>query len=328
MNFSIVGTNFISDNFIDALASVPECRAVAVYSRTDERGRYFANKHGIAKVYTSYADMLADSEIDAVYIASPIYAHAEQAIAAMEHGKHVLCEKMIAHSHEAFLEMRNTAKHCGVTLLEAMRQDFDPALELIRASLSRLGKIRRASLEFCQYSRRYDSFLSGTVLNAFNPELKNSAISDIGIYPLHTAVILFGEPKRAHGSSVYLHNGFEGAGSVILEYEDMIATVSYSKIGQSVTPSVIEGELGSLTIDKISSPSEIVLRLRGEEPMTIPYSAVENNMIYEIAAFADMCSRKRSAEEYLDASGISVAIADCVLGKRDYTASCNKNECR
>ena len=316
MNFSIVGTNFISDDFVYALSSIKDARAVAVYSRTEERGRYFADKHGIPRFYTDYTEMLSAPDIDAVYIASPIYAHSEQAILAMKSGKHVLCEKMIAHSSAALAEMKKVSEKTGMVLLEAMRPDFDPAYALIREAISQLGKIRRVSLEFCQYSRRYDSFLQGKLPNAFNPEIKNSAISDIGIYPLHTCIRLFGTPNAAFGSSVYLHNGFEGAGAVILQYNDMIATVSYSKISQGVTPSVIEGESGSLTVDKISAPTKIILHQRGEEPKQLDFSPADNNMVYEIEAFLKMCHGKLCAKEYLSASEVCLSIADSILEKK------------
>ena len=310
MRFAIVGTNFISDNFAQAAARVEGAELAAVYSRTAARGEEFAKKQGIPKVYTSYEQLLLDGDIDAVYVASPTVCHAEQSILAMKAGKHVLCEKMIADSLEGFLAMKETAREQGCVLLEAMRPDFDPAMQLVRELLPKLGVLRRASLEFCQYSSRYDRFLSGEVLNAFDPGLKNSALADIGIYPLHACAYLFGEPKELFSRSVFLKNGFEGAGSLLLDYGDMLATVSYSKITQSVNPSVIEGELGSLTIDKISAPGKIILHMRGDAPRAIPYTPRENNMVYEIAAFLAICRGDRSADEYLRATEISMRCVD------------------
>ena len=313
MRFSIIGTNFISDGFMDALREVSSAEAIAVLSRTEERAAESAGRHGIPKVYTDVDRMLEDEDIDAVYIASPTVCHSEQAVKCLRAGKHVLCEKMIAHDYPAFLEMLRARDESGKALVEAMRPDFDPALSVIREGLSRIGKIRRASLEFCQYSSRYDAFLSGTVLNAFNPEMKNSALADIGIYPLHFCARLFGEPKNFSSSSVYLSNGFEGAGVITLEYGDMLATVTYSKITESVNPSVIEGELGSLIIDKISAPTKITLKLRGGDPEPLEYTPESNNMVWEIAAFTDIAEGRLSADEYMTATEISMKIAHKAL---------------
>lgn len=67
-----------------------------------------------------------------------------------------------------------------------MRPDFDPAFDMIKNALPRIGKIRRASFEFCQYSSRYDRFKDGIIENAFNPALGNAAVSDIGVYCIHS----------------------------------------------------------------------------------------------------------------------------------------------
>ncbi len=299
VNIAIIGTNFISDSFCEALLDVKGVRAAAVLSRRPETGKAFADKHNIEKVYTELAAMLADPQIDAVYVASPTFMHKEQSIAAMRAGKHVLCEKMIAVTESDFLEMLSVSERTGTVLLEAMRPDFDGAHELVRSQLHKIGRIRRAAFNYCQYSSRYDKFKAGVVLNAFNPELKNSALADIGIYPLHTCISYFGKPKDVYSASVFLDNGFEGAGEVLLTYSGMTATVSYSKIADNVTPSVIEGELGSVTISGMNAPRELMLYIKGNAPERIPFTPKENNMSYEIEAFLDMINGKTSPKPYL-----------------------------
>lgn len=308
MNFAVIGTNFISDRFANATKEVEGANILAVLSRAYDTGAEFAKRHGIEKVYTDLDEMLGDEKIDAVYVASPTFCHSEQSIAAMLAGKRVLCEKMISHDLPSFLEMKATSEKTGAVLVEAMLTDFSPALPIIKNALFRLGKIRRASFEFCQYSSRYDKFLSGTVLNAFEPKLKNSALADIGIYPLHLSVALFGEPKSLTAKSVFLHNGFEGAGSILLEYPEMVATVTYSKISESVNPTVIEGELGSLTIDKISVPAKVILKLRGEPEEVIYTADGKSAMSYEVSRFMEICEN----ESHGELLALSEAVMRCV----------------
>ena len=310
IRFAIVGTNFISDRFAEAVEASGCAEIVSVFSRKLDTGRHFADKYGIKKVYSDYSAMLSDGDIDAVYIASPTICHSEQAKAALMAGKHILCEKMITTTEIELASLIDIARSRGLVLLEAMRPDFDPAYDALRSALTKIGRIRRATLEFCQYSSRYDRFLAGEVLNAFDPKMKNSALADIGIYPLHLAVSLFGRPHSLSASAVFLDNGFEGAGSITLDYGDKLCQVIYSKITDSVNPSVIEGECGSITIDKINAPTRITLRLRGGEAVDLPISPVSNNMVYEIEAFSRMVSGQMSPDGYLVMSKDSLNLVE------------------
>ena len=309
INICVVGTNFISDWFADAAKITPGVALYAVYSRSAETGAAFARKHGIENVYINYLDALKDENVSAVYIASPTVCHSEQACLAIEYGKHVLCEKMIAADLDGFLKMKSTAEKYGRVLLEAMRPAFDPAYNLVRSALDKIGKIRRASLEFCQYSSRYDKFKNGIVANAFDPAMKNSALADIGIYPLFVAVSLFGEPEELICRSVRLSNGFEGSGQIMMGYSDKIVSIAYSKISDGFSESVIEGEHGSIFINKITSPTKLTLKIRGEKEEILDYCAAENNMVYEIAAFRDMINGVISHCENLE---LSHSVMRCV----------------
>ncbi len=312
MNFLIVGTNFISDRFAAAVREVEGTNTLAVYSRTAESGRVFADRHGIDRVYTDYSEALSDKRIDAVYVASPTICHAEHSILALSAGKHVLCEKMMGADLADFIKMRECAEKSGKILLEAMRPAHDPFFDAVREYLPRLGKLRYASLEFCQYSSRYDAFLEGKLSNAFDPKMKNSALADIGIYPLNVALMLFGVPKSLSAKSVFLENGFEGAGSMTLGYGDMLATVTYSKITSSVTPSVIVGELGALTIDKMNAPTELVFYPKGAMPERIPLDINPNNMTYELELFRDAALGLENVEKYLNLTENAQKIIDFI----------------
>lgn len=313
IKFCVIGTNFISDKFVDAVSRVSGAEVVAVYSRTVESGERFASRHGIPKVYCDLSEMLADGEINSVYVASPTFLHKEHTVKCLTGGKHVLCEKSISTSYEEFLEMKWTAENCERVLLEAMRPAHDPALSAIISAMGEIGKVRRAHFEFCKYSSRYDSFKVGVVENAFNPEIKNSALSDIGVYPLWLAVRLFGEPKKVSSSSIRLSNGFDAMGSVVLDYGDTVATVEYSKITEGVSPSVIEGECGSIIIDKISEPKTVTLVTRGEGDRVVYSSACENNMIYEVEAFRDVVLGKKDGEAFTAVSEALMKTMDRVI---------------
>lgn len=317
LKIGMIGTNFISDDFCAAAAQVPGAELFAVYSRKQETGDAFAARHGIPQVYTDYDEFL-DSGLDAVYVASPNFAHCAQTLKALNHKKHVLCEKVMAVNEQEVRSMIDCARQNNVVLLEAMRPDFDPAYDLIEQNLPRIGKLRRATFEFCQYSSRYDSFREGIIQNAFNPELGNAAVMDIGVYCIHSLVRLFGAPKNVKAFSTKLSNGFDGSGIVLMEYEDMTAEAIYSKIAVSVTPSVLQGEDGSIMIDYISKPETISLRLRegsrdtlkGGTIEELPYTPVKNNMIFEIQEFLKLIEKKEVDHKYLKYSLDTIRVLD------------------
>ena len=317
LKIGMIGTNFISDDFCEAAALVPGAELFAVYSRKQETGDAFAARHGIPQVYTDYDEFL-DSGLDAVYVASPNFAHCAQTLKALNHKKHVLCEKVMAVNEQEVRSMIDCARQNNVVLLEAMRPDFDPAYDLIEQNLPRIGKLRRATFEFCQYSSRYDSFREGVIQNAFNPELGNAAVMDIGVYCIHSLVRLFGMPKNIKAVSTKLSNGFDGSGIVLMEYEDMTAEAVYSKIAVSVTPSVLQGEDGSIMIDYISKPESVSLRLRESARDTLtggtleklPYTPVKNNMIFEIQEFLKLIEKKEVDHKYLKYSLDTIRVLD------------------
>lgn len=284
LSLGIVGTNFVSDWLAEAVAMTDSADAVAVFSRKQETGEAFAQKHHIPKVYTDFAAFLS-SGIQAVYLASPTFCHFAQAKAALEKGLHVLCEKPLVMKREECETLYKIANEHGVVLMEAMRPAHDPAFALVKESLASLGAVRRVSFEYCQYSSRYDRFKNGEVLNAFIPSISGGALFDIGIYPLFWCVALFGKPKAVSAKSVFLENGFEGSGCLLLDYDGFTATVTYSKICDSVIPSVITGENGSLVIHKMTSPEKIELFLRKEDAVLLDYTPSVNNLVFEVEDF-------------------------------------------
>ncbi len=286
MRFGIVGTNFISDRF---MASLPftDSTATAVLSRQEETGKAFAEKHGIPYAFTDREAFFSSDTFDAVYIASPNLCHEEDTLSSLSCGKHVLCEKPAAPTLAAWKRMEKEAKERGLVLMEAMRPIYDSMWQEIRARMPALGAIRQVHLDYCQYSSRYDCFKEGKVLRAFDPAYKNAAILDIGVYPIAVCAQLFGKPLSVKSHSVILENGFEGGGDLLLDYGTYNVTVSYSKIAESIAPSCVLGENGSLSFDRVSEPHTVTLQMRGGEKQVIeraPLTAPDN-MYEEILAF-------------------------------------------
>lgn len=309
IKLGVIGTNFVSDWLCDSIKVSDGIVNHAVYSRTAEKGAEFAEKHDISNIYTDMEKFLS-SDIDAVYIASPNYLHYSYAKNAILHGKHVLLEKPATLCEADFIELTKLAREKNVVLIEAMRPEHDPAIETAREAMSKIGTIRRALFDFCQYSSRYDKFKSGEILNAFKPELGNAAIMDIGCYAVHVCVMLFGQPKSVYAKSVKLHNGFEGMGTIFLDYGDVQAEVVYSKITESYNPSVITGEDGVILLGKLSVLDSVAMNLRGQEKITLVQEREECNMIYEVADFVKLIRGEMSADRFNETTRLTLAIMD------------------
>ena len=239
IRFAVIGTNTITDKFLQAASALPDFKLCAVYSRTLARAREYAQKNNVSLVFDSLEALANSDQIDAVYIASPNFCHAAQSILMMQHHKHVLCEKPIASNASEFQQMYDTAIKNQVILLEAMRSVFSPGFAAIRSLLPVLGTIRQVDFSFCKYSSRYDHFKEGIIENAFHPALSNAALMDIGVYCVHPLVSLFGMPASIQSSSIFLSNGFEGAGTVLLQYPDMQATLRIPSSSRSCFETVI-----------------------------------------------------------------------------------------
>lgn len=266
IRFGMVGTGFIADWVLAGARQDARFEAVAICSRTQERADAFAAKHGIPHTFTLLEEMAASPLVDAVYIATPNFLHASQSILCMRHGKHVLCEKPLASNAREARQMVAVARECGVTLMEAMISTLNPNFRVVQEYLPRLGTIRRYFASFCQYSSRYDKFRQGIVLNAFNPELSNGAMMDIGVYTVYPMVALFGRPLGVEAQGIVLSSGADGQGVVNFRYEGMNATVLYSKIANSSLPTEIEARRATCCWTP-STPSATWRTFRARRPL-------------------------------------------------------------
>lgn len=290
----VIGTNNITDWFLNGAKEVEDFELAAVYSRSESKAREYADKYNVKEIFTNLEEMAKSSVIDAVYIASPNALHAEQSILFLNNKKHVLCEKAFGSNTKEVQAMIEAAKENGVVLMEAMKTTLLPNFQVVKDNLYRIGKVRRYFTSFCQYSSRYDKYKSGEVLNAFKPELSNGALMDIGVYCIEPMINLFGKPKSIKANGFMLESGVDGQGSIILDYGDMDGMVMFSKISNSYLPSEIQGEEGSIIIEKINTFAKVKLVFRNGEEIDLSKEHSEANMWYEAQEFVDLIKNKET----------------------------------
>ena len=285
MKYGVIGTGWIAKSFIDGARMLTQADFTAVYSRTEESGCRFAAENKIPKVYTSLEEF-AKGDFDAVYIASPNRLHYEQSKLMLQSGKHVICEKPITVEPEELEELQTLAKKNGLIYIEAIMYMFNPARELLKDAISKIGKITSVHFDFSQLSSKYPAYVRGELPNIFNPALATGCLMDLGIYCVYPALDLFGIPQKTTACAHFKESGADGSGNAALLYSDKLVNFTYSKLGQDRLGSQIFGDEGTITIESISKLTNMKLIAKnGDTQEIIGDVAKEKLMGYEAVGF-------------------------------------------
>ncbi|KAF1836322.1 NAD(P)-binding protein [Decorospora gaudefroyi] len=261
INLGIIGTNWITHSFVEAAHATGKYTLVAVYSRKEETAKEFASKYTDKKI-TTYTDLDAlaqDTNVSTVYIASPNILHYEQAKHMLSASKNVIVEKPACSTVSELDTLFKLAQEKNAILVEAFRHIQEPNFKLLKQKITDLGPIYGASLNYAQYSSRYEKVLAGETPNIFNLEMGGGALVDLGVYCVAAAIDLFGAPQDAHYWPVKIATGADGAGRLILAYPTFTVHLCHSKIYNSEAPSEIYGERGTLVVPTITDIDAVTL---------------------------------------------------------------------
>ena len=267
MKIGMVGTGSIAHTMAKKFARLTTMPVVAVCSRNVDTGIAMANEFHIPKVYTEYDEMLADPEVELVYIATPNSLHFEQAKAALLAGKHVLCEKPIVPTVAQLDELLSLAKERRLFLLEAITTIDHPNYGMARLFAKEIGDIKTVSCTFCQYSSRYDAFMEGQTPPVFDPAYCGGALMDLNVYNIYFVVDIFGDPKAVHYYPNRHANGIDTSGILILEYPDFVCQCTAAKDSSAHNSAQIIGSDGNILIEPGSNNcKKLVVTRKGKEP--------------------------------------------------------------
>ena len=285
MRYGVIGTGWIAKSFIDGARMLCNAEFTAVYSRTSESGNKFASENNISRVFTDINEF-ANGDFDAVYIASPNKLHYEQSKLMLESGKHVICEKPITVEPDELEELQSLAKENGLIYIEAIMYMFNPARELLKDALSKIGRITSVHFDFSQLSSKYSAYLAGSLPNIFNPALATGCLMDLGIYCVYPALDLFGFPEKITACAHFMESGADGSGNAAFLYPDKLVNLTYSKLGQDRLGSQIFGDEGTITIESISKLINMkLIDNKGNSTEIIGDIEKERIMGYEAKAF-------------------------------------------
>lgn len=329
VKLGIIGTGRISDWVYKGIQEEPRISVKAICSRTEDAANAFISRHPElegAKIYTSVQELAEDPDIDAVYIGTPNQTHHSYTLACLKAGKHVLCEKPFSVSGQEALEMAEAARASGRLLMEAMISTFNPNFRAFADRINSIGPLRQYSSNYCQYSSKYESLKKGITASCFQSGTAG-ALRDIGIYALYPLVTLFGRPEKTL-SSLTTYQTADGPtdihGSLLLDYGQMQASITYSKVCDSLVPTELSGEDGNLILDdiRIARRAEIAPHNppssgQGPKPeRTIIAEGIDHNeYYYEFKEFADLleAGMTESKINSLDASVTVIKIIEEAL---------------
>jgi D-xylose 1-dehydrogenase (NADP+, D-xylono-1,5-lactone-forming) len=244
VRWGIVSTARINIKLLAGAREAAGVDVVAVGSRDRARGEAFAAEHGIGRVHDSYEALLADDDVEAVYIPLPNLLHVPWSLKALEAGKHVLCEKPLTRRAAAADAAFDAARRAGRLLVEAFMWRYHPQTEALARLAAEIAPLRlvRAAFGF----RLPDEDTANVRLQA---DLEGGALMDVGCYCVSALRLLCGEPERASGELVE-RAGVDGRFAGVLRFAgDVLGLVD---CGFDVPPrGVIEvvGEGGTLVAE-------------------------------------------------------------------------------
>lgn len=223
--WGILGTGKINDKVVVPMNSAPQCRVKGIASRDPQRAREAAAKYGLPVAYDSYEALLADPEIDAVYIPLPNHIHVEWAIKSVDAGKHVLCEKPIGLNADQAAQLVAARDRSGRYIQEAFMVRTHPQWLKVRALIDEgaIGELRAITGGFT-----YSNTNPHDIRN--QSELGGGGLLDIGCYPITTSRFVIGREPRRVVALMERDPAFEvdRLGSVMMDFDGVQASFFYS----------------------------------------------------------------------------------------------------
>ena len=278
LRWGLLGTARINRMVIPPLRVSPGNRLLAVASREPARAAAYAKEWGIERAHGSYEALLADPEVDAVYIPLPNHLHAEWAIRAARAGKHVLCEKPLALSVADVDAMGAAAHEAGVAFAEAFMYRHHPQTLKVKALVDggAVGRVRFVRGTFSFPLTRADDV-------RLRPEWGGGCLWDVGCYPLSFTRFLLGEePVEVTGAQVLGPTGIDEtfAGQLVFP-GGILAQVDAGFRAPFRAELEVAGEEGTIRVRHPWKPAPDlpILLTRGDEPEAIAVAETDRYLL-------------------------------------------------
>ena len=215
VRWGILGTGGIARTFATDLRRTDSGVVIAVGSRSQGSADRFADKFSIPNRHASYESLVADPDVDVIYVATPHPMHHDNAILALRAGKHVLVEKPFTMTGAEAREVVGVARQQGLFAMEAMWTRFLPDIAIVRDWLAQgvLGDIMTVTADHGQW------FAEDAGFRLFAPELGGGALLDLGVYPVSFASMVLGAPSRIVSIRDPAFTGVDAQTSMLFGYD-------------------------------------------------------------------------------------------------------------
>ena len=284
MKIGVLGTGRIVNIVTKTLKGMSNMECYAIASRTKERGEQAAKEFGYEVGYGSYEELVADPNVELVYIATPHSRHYEDMKLCIAAGKNVLCEKSFTLNAVQAADIKRLAKEAGVYVAEAIWTRYQPSRKLINDTIASgiIGKVRTltANLSYAMLNKE----------RIYRPELAGGSLLDIGVYGINFALMHFGgEIERIESSVQMLETGVDGMESITMFFKDgRMAVLTHSVYGRSDRKGIFYGETGYMIVENINNPQSISVYDASDNLLQfIPVPEQINGYEYQFAEAAD-----------------------------------------
>lgn len=300
LRYGILSTSSIAPRFIAAVRAAQAGSIAAVSSRSYEKAAEKANLWGIPKAYGSHDALLSDPEINIVCISTVNAQHYPWARAALEHGKHVICEKPCTTSASQTQELYTLAREKELFFMEAEKMLFLPAIRAVQQCIREgfLGQIGMAELSH-SFPAAYNNWM-------FDPEAGGGPLLSSGIYAVHLLLWLFGPLASIHGERRSMPNG--------VEWQYILTGATESGVqfcAKNSTEAILDntarifGSKGWVEIPEYWKARKVIFHRLGEEPELLEFPC-EHELVYEAQHICD-CLNKGFLSSPVVTAELSVA---------------------
>jgi predicted dehydrogenase len=313
IRWGVVGPGRIAEKVVEDFAVVDGARVVAVASRSLQRAQDFAARHGLERAYGSYGELLADPQVDVLYVATPHAQHAAIARAALQAGKALLVEKSFTATSAGAVEVVDLARSRGTFVMEAMWTRFQPAIVAVRDLIDdgAIGEVRSVQADL-------------GVQRAFDPEdrlfalqLGGGALLDLGVYVVSFAQMLLGTPDTVTTAGSLFPTGVDAEASLLLGYADGRAATLNTSLRTALPGSArVFGTSGWIDVlPRFHHPQTVVLH-RGDQAETITRPQLAGGYAHELVEVT-RCLQAGLAESAVMPLADTLAVQDVLQQAAD-----------
>jgi xylose dehydrogenase (NAD/NADP) len=267
LRYGILGTGNIARQFCAGAMVAPRSMLAAVGSRSGESAASFARANRIAALYDSYEKLLTDPNVDAVYNSLPNSLHYEWTIAALNAGKHVLCEKPFAVNTAQSEEMFAVARKNGRLVVEAFMYRSHPLIHAVKKAVDdgAIGEVKMIRSSFCYRTNK----IAGNV--RFDASLAGGCLMDVGCYCINFSRFFAGvEPVRVQGSGHFHETGVDDRVVATMDFPNgILASFACGMSAHADNTATISGTEGYIEIPvpwKPPAPESVFVIARGAPP--------------------------------------------------------------